>query len=398
MGLILVVAMMTLSSAVPYEAAAEEEQLAVLEKMSQGGRGGRGGRSRGSRGGKGGRGSGGGRKHGRPTEQGDSLADLLAIMEEDPDNDRVKAEFNLWKLTKNAWKKYGGHVKKYVGDTAKKLAGDYLKKHGMGELGESLTGNNHDDGDGDGDGDDTTNAGQATIEQLLTLLQDDGDDDNLADIGSYTTATATGKLAELQLLGKTYGSVGNRIGNIGRRLKTGVREFTDKVRNLVKKFRGSPSGPGGPPPSSSSSPPPSDEPTSPSSSDSGTDENHSTADDGNNGLATVEDLFALVQDGGDDDFNDLADTEKLAELQLLRGMIRRKVKKGLGKLRRRLRGRGHGGQRGSQGSPPSSSSSPPPAAEEPSSDDNTNDNESDADDSNDSIEEILALLQRQSLQ
>ena len=79
-------------------------------------------------------------------------------------------------------------------------------------------------------------------------------------------------------------------------------------------------------------------------------------------------------------------------------MIRRKVKKGLGKLRRRLRGRGHGGQRGSQGSPPSSSSSPPPAAEEPSSDDNTNDNESDADDSNDSIEEILALLQRQSLQ
>ena len=234
---ILLVGIITLSSAAPYEVATEQEKLAKLESLL-------------------------GRALRRTVREqnddngDDDLADLLAIMEEDDssEGEGAKAEkfhFNFRKLKKiasNVWNHGGKQI-------AKQIGGNILKKHGLGELSETLIPAKLQDDNEDGennsqatieellallqdddddsndltniedveDGTDTSDNSEATIEELLAQLQDD--DNNLADIEDTPDGTGTtdgGKVAKLQLremIGRIRGRLHNFINRIRRRFR-----------------------------------------------------------------------------------------------------------------------------------------------------------------------------------
>ena len=261
---ILVVGIAALSSAAPYEAMATKQgKLAKLESLL--------GRALLRR---------AVREQSDDSDNDDGLADFLAIMEGDDDDnseddDGAEAEKfkfhvpSLQSVTKGA-KKFAGGVWKNYGGTIKQVGKNYLKSKGLGALVEPTKLQDDDDDDS-----------QATIEELLDLLQDDDDSDDsngLADIeadtgdGTDTSDSSNNDdvIEELlaQLQNRDLADIedtsdtddyddGNLVelqlaGMICRRLSNGVRNIANRLR---RRFRRPPPPPGPPLPPSPPPPP-----------------------------------------------------------------------------------------------------------------------------------------------
>ena len=162
---ILVIGIAALSSAAPYEATATKQgKLAKLESLL-----GRAFLRRAVR------------EQSDDSDDDDGLADLLAVMEGDDDNSEdddgataEKFKLKFKKMIKSGKKLAGGLWKKY-GGTIKQVGKNYLESKGL-PVGLLAPAKLQEDDDDDG---------QATMEELLALLQDDNDyddSDGLADI------------------------------------------------------------------------------------------------------------------------------------------------------------------------------------------------------------------------
>ena len=256
---ILVIGIAALSSAAPYEATATKQgKLAKLESLLSLGRA---LLKRAVR------------EQSDDSDDDDGLADLLAIMEGDDDNseddDGANTErLRFHKIIKGG-KKLAGRLWKKYGGTVKQLGKNYLKSKGLpvdGLMAPTKLQDNDDDDDG-----------QATIEELLALLQDDNDyddSDGLADIEVDTgddTDTSDGSndgniidellaqlqnhdLADIKDTSDTSDDDDDDDGNLAelqlagvirRRLRNGVRNIANRLR---RRFCRSPPPPGPAPP------------------------------------------------------------------------------------------------------------------------------------------------------